>query len=348
MLVAALRDLRWRRKRFIITVLGTALVFSMGLLMSGLSNAFTVEVDRTLRQSGADRWIAPSAAAGPFSAGINVPLDDSNQTGVIDGVERADPVLYTRAVAMVDGQPVDVNLFGIVPAGLGAPPASRGRGPVRSGEAMVARRFANIGDRFAMFGRSFEVVGTVGKASLIGGSSSVFVELGDAQALVVQGEHVASMILTKGVPTGLPEVLEAFDMDQAKVDLARPLKNATRSIDFVRILLWLVAGLIVASVVYLSALERTRDFAVFKATGVSTGAIGAGLAVQAVVIAVAASLVGGVLATAIAPTFPMDVVISTGSLLFLPVLAVLVGLVASLVGMRRIAEVPRAAAFCGP
>lgn len=348
MLLAALRDLRWRRRRFIITVLGTALVFSMGLLMSGLSNAFTVEVNRTLRQSGADRWVAPSSAAGPFSAGINIPLDAMNGASRIDGVDRADPVLYTRAVAMVDGKPVDINLFGVVPGGLGAPSASQGRSPVGSGEAMVARRFAHLGDQFMMFGRSFDVVGTVGKASLIGGSSSVFVVLGDAQAMVVHGQDVASMVLTRGVPQGLPVVLKAFDMAETKADLARPLKNATRSIDFVRILLWMVAGLIVASVVYLSALERTRDFAVFKATGVSTSAIGAGLAVQAVVIAVAASLVGGLMALVLAPRFPMDVVVSTSSLLFLPVLAVLVGLTASLVGLRRIAEIQPAAAFGGP
>ena len=104
MLVAALRDLQWRRKRFAITVLGTALVFSMGLLMSGLANAFTVEVDRTLEQSGGDRWVAPSSAAGPFSAGINIPVDALSATAEgIAGIERADPVLFTRTVAEVDG-----------------------------------------------------------------------------------------------------------------------------------------------------------------------------------------------------------------------------------------------------
>ena len=44
-------------------------------------------------------------------------------------------------------------------------------------------------------------------------------------------------------------------------------------------LLWVVAAMIVGSMIYMSALERTRDFAVFKAVGVPTRSILAGLAI---------------------------------------------------------------------
>ena len=49
MLRAALRDLQWRWKRFVIAMVGVALVFAMGLIMTGLSESFSLEVDRTLR-----------------------------------------------------------------------------------------------------------------------------------------------------------------------------------------------------------------------------------------------------------------------------------------------------------
>lgn len=327
---------------------GTALVFSMSLVMSGLSNAFSVEVDRTLEQSGGDRWVAPSAAAGPFSAGINIPLDGLDAARSDAGVEQADPVLFTTTVADVRGDAIDVTLFGIVPGGLGSPRPTQGRAPAESGEVMVARRLADVGDQMSFYGHSFTVVGTVDKASLIAGTPSAFLILSDAQALVMNGQNVASMIVTKGVPTSLPDGLTAFDLGQARADLSRPLKNATKSIELVRVLLWIVAALIVASVIHLSALERTRDFAIFKATGVPTTAIGAGLALQAVVLALVASTVGVALALLIAPRFPMDVVISPASILLLPVFAIAVGLVASLVGLRRIAQVQPAVAFGGP
>ena len=176
----------------------------------------------------------------------------------------------------------------------------------------------------------------------------MFVTLEQAQRLTTGGQNRASMVVTKGVPTVLPPGLRAFEFDEVARDLARPLHNATSSIELIRGLLWAVAGLIVASVIYLSALERSRDFAVFKATGSSTGAIAVGMFLQAVVISLAASTIGTLLATVMAPRFPMDVSISRGSVLFLPVLAVVVGAIASLVGLRRVVSVEPAAAFGGP
>jgi len=68
-----------------------------------------------------------------------------------------------------------------------------------------------------------------------------------------------------------PDGYQTFDRTGAVNDLLRPLKVAVNSISIVAILLWIVVALIVGSVVYLSALERLRDFAVFKAIGVRRG-----------------------------------------------------------------------------
>jgi putative ABC transport system permease protein len=59
------------------------------------------------------------------------------------------------------------------------------------------------------------------------------------------------------------------------------------------------------SIIYMSALERTRDFAVFKAVGVDEGDPGR-LALQAVIIAMLSAALGVVLSV-LAPLFPMRV-----------------------------------------
>ena len=87
-------------------------------------------------------------------------------------------------------------------------------------------------------------------------------------------------------------------------------------------MLWIVAALVVGSVIYLSALERLRDFAVFKAIGVSTRNIAAGLAMQAIVVALLAALVGAVLSLALGPLFPMQVIVPGAAFVALPVIAV--------------------------
>jgi putative ABC transport system permease protein len=116
----------------------------------------------------------------------------------------------------------------------------------------------------------------------------------------------------------------------------------------VAILLWIVAVLIVGSVVYLSALERLRDFAVFKAIGTTTRAILGGLALQALVVALLAALLGVGLAQLLGPLFPMIVAVPVGAYLALPVVAIVIGLLASLAGLRRVVKVDPALAFGGP
>lgn len=132
-----------------------------------------------------------------------------------------------------------------------------------------------------------------------------------------------------------------------KSDALRPLKNAISSIGIVRLLLWLVAATIIGSVLYLQAMERTRDFAVFKATGTSTAAIGSGLALQAVVLSLASAVFAAALAIVLAPRFPLYVEIPTRALLLLPVVTVVVGLSSCLVTLRKIATIQPALAFGG-
>ena len=135
--------------------------------------------------------------------------------------------------------------------------------------------------------------------------------------------------------------------NDVKDDVLRPLKAARSSISFVRLLLWLVAAIVVGSVLYLQALERTRDFAVFKATGTSTAAIGVGLALQAVALSLAAAVLAAILATVLAPLFPLDVEIPSSGYLLLPVVTVVVGLLACSIALRRTARIDPATAFGG-
>ena len=55
--------------------------------------------------------------------------------------------------------------------------------------------------------------------------------------------------------------------DDVAEDALGPLKDAIASVDLVRALLWLVTAVIIGAVVFLSALERQRDFAILRAMG---------------------------------------------------------------------------------
>jgi putative ABC transport system permease protein len=86
---------------------------------------------------------------------------------------------------------------------------------------------------------------------------------------------------------------------------------------------------------------------VFKATGTGTGALLGGLAAQAVIVSLIAAAIGALLALVLAPSFPMPAEVPTIAYVLLPIVAVIVGGVASLAGLRRAVTVSPALAFGG-
>lgn len=323
-------------------MIGVSLVFAMSLIMTGLTASFSTEVSRTLHSIGADRWAVASDASGPFSSSSLISTSSSANTG-------GSPVMVLRETIEQGASVRDIIMMGVEPGQLGAPNVSRGATLTAPGQVVVDRSLpgASIGDTISMGGKSFDVVGSVSDQSLFAGIPLVYVTLDDAQAIAVLGQPLATTMLFDDIPTFVPAELKLVSNAEVKADVLRPLTAARSSIGFVRLLLWLVAAIVVGSVLYLQALERTRDFAVFKATGTSTTSIGLGLALQAVVLSLAAAVLAGALAAVLAPLFPLKVEIPISAYLLLPVITVTVGLMASSIALHRTARVDPAMAFGG-
>jgi putative ABC transport system permease protein len=123
--------------------------------------------------------------------------------------------------------------------------------------------------------------------------------------------------------------------------------QAKQTIALIRVLLWAVAAGIIGAIVYLSVLERTRDFAALKAIGVSTLHLLGGLVLQAVVLSVLAAALAVAIEAAIAPAVAMSVEVPVFAYVSLPVVAVAVGMLASFIGLRRAVRVDPALSFAG-
>jgi putative ABC transport system permease protein len=106
-----------------------------------------------------------------------------------------------------------------------------------------------------------------------------------------------------------------------------------------------VAAAIVASMLYVAALERKRDFAVLKALGSSSRALFMSLLLEAVVVTLLAALLAEVLSAFTAPLFAQPVDITPAARLVLPLIAVVVGVVASVAALRRVTGADPATAF---
>lgn len=344
MLVAALRDLQWRRRRFLIAVLGTAVVFALTLVLTGLANGFRDEAERTVSALGFDSFLIPTGAAGPFLGASPFPEARVAQLG-----QAVVPLVYGATTVNDDGKRRNANVFGAPKGGPGVPTIVAGNAPSTPDEAAVSTTLGRgIGDDLEIGSRTVRIVGLVDDSTALAGQPNVFLTIAGAQQLIFGGQPLVSSMGVRDAAIGNPDGFRSVDPRGAVDDLLRPMASASSAITQIAILLWVVAALIVGSVIYLSALERTRDFAVFKAVGVSTGSVLAGLALQAIIIAVVAALLGGLLSLVLGPLFPLRVVIPMSAYLLLPVIAIGVGILASAAGLRRAVTVDPALAFGGP
>jgi putative ABC transport system permease protein len=350
MIKIAFRDLQWRSRRIGIAIAGAALVFALALVMSGLSAGFDNESARTVSLARGTGWIVDKGGTGPFLQPS--PLSSVTVAAVVKqlGLAHAAPLIFGRqSVQRNDGTKLGehqhVNLVGSPPGRLGSPVTASGRSIRADGEVVVdATLGAKVGQRIRLGTRAFSVVGKVSGARLLAGVPNVYVTLHDAQALAFGGKDLATAIVVDR-RVQPPSGTKVLDNREAKVDGLRPVVNAQKTIAMVRSLLWLVAALIMGSVVYLGVLERTKDIAVLKGMGARSRSLVGSLALQAALLGGASSVIGAVLATIIAPVFPLSAEIPTTALVLLPLIAVAIGFLACLAAAKRVFTIQPALAF---
>jgi len=350
MLTITLHDLRFRARQFVIAMVGAGLVFAMTLLLSGMAAGFSVEINQTVESMGAQSWVLAAGSVGRIAALSPIRASAVSAVAHAPGVRKADPVIVVPQAVQIRGRPAEsVNLIGYRPGGLGGPGGPiAGRGLAGSGQAVVDSRMKlGVGQMFEVSGHSFRVVGVVTNRTLLGGVPNAYITVADAQSVVFGGRALIGGVLTAGVPTTVPVGYAVYTNAQIEKSSLAQMASGVSSINGTKFFMWLIAAIIVAALVYVTALERTRDFAVLKALGSSTGLLFVGLAVQAVAVALAAAVIAAILSNFMTGIFAQPVDIPGSAFVVLPLSALAVGLLASLAALRRAASVDPAAAFAG-
>ena len=344
MLLLTFRDLVYRRTRFIVVTILGAVVFALLFVMTGLVNQFNLEPAETAEQFGADEWVLPAGVSAPFTSVSVMPV------AAFDAVDAAtkSPVVITRSSVSDGGTPEEVVLVGFEPGGLGAPQVVEGSAPEAEGEVVLDRTLdIDVGTDITVSGEPFTVVGLTEKTTVLAGIPFAYLLLPEAQLLAFTSTDVISSVLVSGDLGPLPDSLFSLTSEEVVDQTLQPLEGAIASIDLVRALLWLVAAIIVGAVVYLSALDRQRDFAVLKAVGAPNTALLGSLALQAVLIALGAVALAAIIQIFLAPQFPLPVTVPASAFWQLPLLAVVMACAAGAIGMRKVLRADPSQAFAG-
>ena len=205
----------------------------------------------------------------------------------------------------------------------------------------------HVGDRASLGPLPVEVVGLTKDTTMFAGLPVVFTELDAAQDFTFHSRDLVSAFLTDAMPTTVPDGVAVHSAGDVAADALSPLGNAISSIDLVRALLWFVTAVIIGAVVFLSALERQRDFAILRAMGTPRRTLLIGVATEAALIALARRSRGLRAALGDDPAVPAARTRPARALWQIPLGAVVAALVAGAFGLRKVATADPASAFGG-
>ena len=335
-------DLLHRRRRFVLAVIATSIAFGLSLLMAGTIAHLGNETNRIVALFHADRFVVADGGTGPFTTTRLLPASVAKTIAGMPGATRADPFVSARE--NLKGK--DVNVLGIDFDGPGAPSEYAGFPINANGEAVTDRSLGYaLGDKIRLGEHSYVVVGLTSNTTFYFGQPTVFLTVQDVQRNFLAGQPYVTAVAVRGDLRTAPPGTQIMTAAQVKKDLNRPQKSGTQTVVIFNTLLWLMAAGIVATMVYLTALERSRDIAVMKAMGTSNRTLFGGMAVQGLALALAACVVGAIVSLALSPVMPFAVETPGSAYVKVLLIGVVVGLVAALVGLRRAVHVDPALAF---
>jgi putative ABC transport system permease protein len=343
----SLRDLEYRSRRFLIAVAVTALVFGIAVAIDGIKRTLQNEPGDLIASFDADAWVVRKGNSSPFTTTAVLPESAVEDLTATEGVRRAVPIVVGRAT-VTSGTRTNVNVIGSTPLRGVGPEITDGRAPRTPTEAMVSDGLdVRVGDRLRTTTGTFRVVGLSDGVRYNAGAPTLYLTLAGAQRAVLDGQPLVMGVAVTGTPADLPPGAAITSNQTAADDLRLTIKSATKTIDFVALLSWLIAAGVIGAIIYLTAIERTRDFAVMRATGVGKSTVVGGLMVQSLLLAVIAALLSVPLALVLRLGMPLPSTLSIDSLVTIVLVGIIVGVLASLAAVRRAITTDPALAFGG-
>ena len=216
-------DIKYRAVRFAVVTVGTALVFTLLFLMTGLIEQFNQEPFLMVDQVSSDDWAVPDGSSGPFTSSQVLRPDQVEALG-------GTPVLVARGTTEIDGEESEGIVLGLPDEITTTIPLANGRSADGELEAVVdVTTGLEIGDSFGLGNDSFDVVGLT--QGFTPRHARRFGEVGEALSAavkayrdaVVSGDFPAEAESSSMEQSVLDEVLGRSALDQASSRTAIPL-----------------------------------------------------------------------------------------------------------------------------
>ena len=363
----AYRDIRHNLSRFLLTCFGLSLLLGIVIMITGVYRGLIDDALRQARAANADLWVVEAGTNGPFAEASRIPGDTREVVARVYGVERAGAVTYQSVQTELNGKPLRFFLIGYELGRPGGPSKLvAGRDILRSHYEMIADRSAGLalGQEVPLgtHGHRFTVVGLTRGNVTNSGDPVAYVTLLDAQALqfelappaerrelarggALQTTNQVNAIIVKVSPyvpikeaaaslTRWKHLTTLTEQQQEDLLSKQIIEKSRRQQLMILVLLVIVSAVIIALIIYTLTLDKARSIATLKFVGAPDRTIVGLIVQQALTLGIASFTIGLTLLLSFQDFFPRRLVIETGDVTVVFVIAVAVCLAASIFGIR--------------
>ncbi|MGO9578659.1 MAG: ABC transporter permease [Desulfobaccales bacterium] len=189
----AVYDLKLHQGRFIATILGVGLLFTIVLAMNGLYRGNIYEGLAIIQATNPDLWVVERYRGGPFNEQSSMSEYYHYSVKAVPGVEKACPFIYYTVERPIGQQSRHFSIVGYdVFTGLGGPQRlAAGRGLRAAHYEMVTDKKLGVGlgDQVTLGLHNYTVVGLTQGAIDTNGDPLVYLSLPDAQEVAYQKDN---------------------------------------------------------------------------------------------------------------------------------------------------------------
>ena len=335
-----LKDMAYRKARVILTTIGITVLIALILMLGGIMNGMRIQAQQYPKFTGANIWIS---AEGSGSAFIGFSLLVPEHLPYLDHAlplkpKSASPLVFAQARPVIRGKLGKAIVVGYKPGKLGGPTQfelTEGRlftaseyeewaeADIPLREVVVDEKMnLEIGERILIGNKDLKVVGKTKSLMFVLDTPLLFMDLRTAQEVLLKNSLHVNMVIAQTAKGFTPEQaakeLEIFDAEFKTIDV-RTLEQTLgdiidtyvdepmKAVQFLRVMLWIAAGLIVGMITYVTTLEKTQEIGVLKAIGASNFYVAALIIKQVVLMSVIGVICGLILSYIFAVAAPIFV-----------------------------------------
>ncbi len=381
MINLAQKDIAHTFGKFIVTAMGVGMLLGIVLIMIGVYRGMMVDAQVLLDDLSVDLWVVQENTLGPFAEASRVHEDLKNSIKVIDGVDKTAALTFQNIQLPASPKPIRVVAVGFDPFGdfrvINPARVVEGREIKKAHYEIVVSQSTGfkLNDTIKLARDEYKVVGITKGSVSSGGDPLVYISLKDAQEL--QFSYSNSRIRSdreRGIRGGDSHMVNtivatlkpgySIDMvaneirefkhksvytkeEQNSILTKNLIERASKQIGLFTAILVLVSTIIIALIIYTMTLEKMKEISIMKLIGIPNSLIIKMIVQETLLLGFLAFIFGNVFSHLIYGKFPKRVVLEVPDAWMLFLVVMVVSILASFIGVKKVISADPAAAIGG-